>query len=91
MSDHTAMPARTIALIGATSGLGRAAADQLSRDGHKLVLVGRDPERVERLARQLPAAVVIGADISTTAGSESGAQGAQRGRQVGCADCAEPQ
>jgi NAD(P)-dependent dehydrogenase (short-subunit alcohol dehydrogenase family) len=70
MSDHTGMsePARTIAFIGATSGLGRAAAEQLSKDGHKLVLVGRDPKRVERLARQLPNAVVIGADISTTAG-----------------------
>jgi NAD(P)-dependent dehydrogenase (short-subunit alcohol dehydrogenase family) len=75
MSDHTAMsePARTIAFIGATSGLGRAAADQLSKDGHKLVLVGRDPKRVERLARQLPTAVVIGADISTTAGIDQAA------------------
>jgi NAD(P)-dependent dehydrogenase (short-subunit alcohol dehydrogenase family) len=61
-------PARTIALIGATSGLGRAAAVQLAQDGHNLIIVGRDPERVRRLARQLPAAVVIGADISTRAG-----------------------
>lgn len=70
MSGHVAMsePARTIAFIGATSGLGRAAADQLSKDGHRLVLVGRDPKRVEQLAKQLPTAVVIGADISTTAG-----------------------
>lgn len=61
-------PARTIALIGATSGLGRAAADQLAKQGHNLILVGRDPARVQRLARQLPAAVVIGADVSTSAG-----------------------
>lgn len=61
-------PVRTIALIGATSGLGRAAADQLAKDGHNLVLVGRDPKRVELLAKQLPAAVVIGADVSTAAG-----------------------
>lgn len=64
---------RTIALIGATSGLGRAAADQLARDGHRLVLVGRDPKRVERLAKQLPAAVVIGADVSTAAGIDHAA------------------
>lgn len=64
---------RTIALIGATSGLGRAAADQLAKDGHKLVLVGRDPKRVERLAKQLPAAVVIGADVSTAAGIDHAA------------------
>jgi NAD(P)-dependent dehydrogenase (short-subunit alcohol dehydrogenase family) len=64
---------RTIALIGATSGLGRAAADQLAKDGHRLVLVGRDPKRVERLARELPAAVVIGADVSTIAGIDQAA------------------
>jgi short-subunit dehydrogenase len=34
--------ARIIALIGATSGLGRAAADQLAKQGHNLILVGRD-------------------------------------------------
>jgi len=75
MTDHAARPgpARTIAFIGATSGLGRAAASQLAKDGHKLVLVGRDPKRVERLASQLPAAVVIGADISTTAGIDQAA------------------
>jgi retinol dehydrogenase 12 len=61
-------PIRTIALIGATSGLGRAAADQLAQNGHNLILVGRDPKRVQRLAWQLPNAVVIGADVSTIAG-----------------------
>ena len=65
-------PVRTIAFIGA-SGLGRAAADQLARDGRKLVLVGRDPKRLERLAKQLPAAVVIGADVSTIAGIDHAA------------------
>lgn len=64
---------RTIALIGATSGLGRAAAGQLAKDGYNLILVGRDPERVKRLAKQLPAAVVIGADVSTVAGVDHAA------------------
>jgi NAD(P)-dependent dehydrogenase (short-subunit alcohol dehydrogenase family) len=64
---------RTIALIGATSGLGRAAADQLARDGHSLVLVGRDPKRVERLAKQLPTAIVICADVSVIAGIDHAA------------------
>jgi NAD(P)-dependent dehydrogenase (short-subunit alcohol dehydrogenase family) len=68
-----ASPARTIALIGATSGLGRAAAEQLAKQGHSLLLVGRDPSRVRRLAEQLPAAVVIGADVSTSAGVEEAA------------------
>jgi NAD(P)-dependent dehydrogenase (short-subunit alcohol dehydrogenase family) len=64
---------RTIALIGASSGLGRAAADQLAKDDHKLVLVGRDPQRVKRLAEQLPAAVVIRADVATAAGVDAAA------------------
>jgi len=66
-------PARTIALIGATSGLGRAAADQLAKQGHNLILVGRDPQRALRLAEQLPGAVVIGADVSTSAGVDRAA------------------
>jgi NAD(P)-dependent dehydrogenase (short-subunit alcohol dehydrogenase family) len=66
-------PARTIALIGATSGLGRAAADQLAKQGHNLILVGRDPKRAQRLAEQLPGAVVIGADVSTSAGVDHAA------------------
>jgi NAD(P)-dependent dehydrogenase (short-subunit alcohol dehydrogenase family) len=66
-------PVRAIAFIGATSGLGRAAADQLAKDGHRLILVGRDPKRAERLARQLPSAVVIAADVSTAAGIDRAA------------------
>jgi NAD(P)-dependent dehydrogenase (short-subunit alcohol dehydrogenase family) len=37
------------------------------------VLVGRDHKRVERLAKQLPAAVAIGADVSTAAGIDHAA------------------
>jgi NAD(P)-dependent dehydrogenase (short-subunit alcohol dehydrogenase family) len=72
-------PVRTIAFIGATSGLGRAAADQLAQDGHHLIFVGRDPKRVQRLAKQLPTAVVIGADVSTIAGID------QAATQIECA------
>lgn len=72
-------PVLTIAFIGATSGLGRAAVNQLAKDGHKLILVGRDPKRVERLAKQLPAAVVIGADVSTLAGIDQAATQIENG------------
>jgi meso-butanediol dehydrogenase/(S,S)-butanediol dehydrogenase/diacetyl reductase len=65
--------ARTIALIGATPGPGRAAAGQLAKEGHNLILAGRDPARVQRLARQLPTAAVIGADVSTGAGVDQAA------------------
>ena len=75
---------RTIALIGATSGLGRAAADQLAKDGPKLLLVGRDPKRVQRLAEHLPAAVVIGADVATAARVDAAAA-----QITGAVDCLE--
>lgn len=46
---------RTVVLTGATSGLGRAAADRLAAAGATLVLVGRDERRVERVCGELTA------------------------------------
>ncbi len=44
-----------VLLTGATRGIGRAAAIELARDGVEVALVGRDPERVEALAREAKA------------------------------------
>jgi retinol dehydrogenase-12 len=44
-----------VLLTGATRGIGRAAAIELARDGVEVALVGRDPERVEELAREATA------------------------------------
>jgi NAD(P)-dependent dehydrogenase (short-subunit alcohol dehydrogenase family) len=41
-----------VLLTGATRGIGRAAAIELAREGVEVALVGRDPERVEELARE---------------------------------------
>jgi NAD(P)-dependent dehydrogenase (short-subunit alcohol dehydrogenase family) len=41
-----------VLLTGATRGIGRAAALELARDGVEVALVGREPERVEALARE---------------------------------------
>jgi NAD(P)-dependent dehydrogenase (short-subunit alcohol dehydrogenase family) len=65
---------RTVVLVGATSGLGREAAKQLAADGHRLVLVGRDPDRAAALGRELPAATVIAADVSVREGVELAAK-----------------
>lgn len=44
---------RVIAVTGATSGLGRAAAEQLARDGASVIVLGRDATKTERAVTQL--------------------------------------
>jgi NAD(P)-dependent dehydrogenase (short-subunit alcohol dehydrogenase family) len=62
-----------VVLVGATSGLGRQAAEQLAADGHRLFLVGRDPAKAAALSKRLPEATVITADVSVRAGVERAA------------------
>ena len=50
------MTPRTILLTGASDGIGAAAARQLSARGHRLLLVGRSPERTAAVAREVGAA-----------------------------------
>jgi NAD(P)-dependent dehydrogenase (short-subunit alcohol dehydrogenase family) len=44
---------RTILITGATDGLGRALAKRLAGEGHRLVLHGRDAERLARAAEEV--------------------------------------
>jgi short-subunit dehydrogenase len=56
---------RRILITGASSGIGRALAEQLAPLGAKLVLAARSEEKLKTLADSLPgAAVVIPADIT---------------------------
>ncbi|GAB3178844.1 hypothetical protein GCM10027060_05540 [Nesterenkonia halophila] len=45
----------TIVITGASDGIGAAAARQLADDGHRLVLVGRSPEKTRAVAEEVGA------------------------------------
>jgi NAD(P)-dependent dehydrogenase (short-subunit alcohol dehydrogenase family) len=49
------MEDRTVVITGASSGIGRAAARELSALGAQVVVIGRDPERTEALATEIGA------------------------------------
>ena len=49
------MAHKTIVLTGASDGIGAAAARQLAAEGHRLLLVGRSPEKTASIARDVGA------------------------------------
>lgn len=64
-----------VLVTGATSGLGRAMADALSRAGARVAVSGRDRARAEGVAAQLgPAAVGLELDVRREASVEAGVE-----------------
>ncbi len=58
-------PGRNVVFFGATKGMGRSLARLMAARGDRLFLLGRDPEDLERSAR----------DLEVRAGAESGSMG----------------
>ena len=42
-----------VLVVGATSGMGRAIARQLAKEGHPLLLAGRDTQALDELATDI--------------------------------------
>jgi short-subunit dehydrogenase len=55
---------KVVIVTGASSGIGLAAAKLLSSKGAKLALVARSKDKLEALAKELPDAIAVPADIS---------------------------
>ncbi|APT84261.1 SDR family NAD(P)-dependent oxidoreductase [Corynebacterium aquilae] len=53
MKKHSSIAPRTIVLTGASSGIGAEAARLLSQRGHRILVVGRDPEKTADVAGRL--------------------------------------
>jgi NADP-dependent 3-hydroxy acid dehydrogenase YdfG len=58
-----ALSGRRALVTGASSGIGRAAAEALAREGVRVALVARDYLELEAVARELPGSVSIECDV----------------------------
>ncbi|MEE4596671.1 SDR family oxidoreductase [Streptomyces sp. DSM 41524] len=71
MSTSTALQGSTALVTGATSGIGKAVAQNLARQGAKVVLHGRDQARGEALVKEIAAeggaARFVAADLTDSA------------------------
>jgi 3-oxoacyl-[acyl-carrier protein] reductase len=60
---------RRAAVAASSAGLGFAAARALAHEGVRVALCGRDRQRLDAAAAQIPGAVAVNADVSTTEGA----------------------
>ena len=54
----------TILATGATSGIGRVLCSELAERGHRLIAVGRDPDRLAALVHEIPGITTIRMDLT---------------------------
>lgn len=65
MANHRQQRARTYWIVGASSGIGAALADQLVARGHRVAISARDPVRLdERAARDPDRVFALAADVT---------------------------
>ncbi|MBZ9711803.1 SDR family oxidoreductase [Deinococcus multiflagellatus] len=67
MSLPSAASPRTVLVTGATGGIGLVTARELARQGERVLIVGRDPQKTGRVAGEIGAAGTFLADLSELA------------------------
>ena len=55
---------RTVLITGGNKGIGRACAATFAKDGHRVVVTGRDREALDRVARDIPGVEAIAFDVT---------------------------
>lgn len=58
------MSDKVVLIVGATGGIGSALARKLAPTGAKLILTGKNPEKLSALAAEFPAALTVPTDIT---------------------------
>jgi NAD(P)-dependent dehydrogenase (short-subunit alcohol dehydrogenase family) len=69
--EELRLDGKTAIVTGATSGLGREAAELLARQGARVCVVGRDPVRTERAGAAIPGSESAVADLSSLAATRA--------------------
>jgi NADP-dependent 3-hydroxy acid dehydrogenase YdfG len=65
---------RTVWLVGASSGIGRATASALHRAGARVIVSGRNAQALQAFASQHPGALAVAMDAADAAAVQSAAQ-----------------
>ena len=64
MDSVFSLNGKTILITGATSGIGKTCVVKFAQSGAKIVAVGRDAQKLEKLKSEVPNISVVEADLS---------------------------
>ena len=75
-----------IVIIGGSRGIGKAAARELLQDGHKVLIVGRNPKTLEETGKELAGAVTYSCNAGKAEETTGLVDAVKNGKIVGFGD-----